>query len=449
MTSEAQPRTGMLQGHPRGLAYLAFTEMWERFSYYGMTALLTLYMTKQLLMPEHAAKVMGLAPLRSLFEFRGPMTDLAFASIVYGWYSGLVYFTPILGGWLADRVLGKKRTVVLGACLMSAGHLAMTFDATFLAALLLLILGSGCLKGNISAQVGALYPREAHSLRDRGFAIFSTGINIGAATGPLVTGALAAAYGWHAGFAIAAALMLVALFVYLSGQKHLPEVPPKAMQQTISAPLTGGERRQLWALVAVILLIIPAEITYPMVWSIGLVWADQQVALGSVPAAWFGSVDSTGSIIAAPLLLLLWAAQARKGREPGSVGKIAIGTLLVSLFALVMAGASWLSPAPHSVSLVLALIAFLGMGLGWMYYWPTALALVSRTAPAKINSTMVGATFLCPFVAHTMAGYVGSYYDQMSPAAFWTMDAGIGLVGAAILFALNKPLSRALEPDPA
>ena len=448
MTIEAQPRTGMLQGHPRGLAYLAFTEMWERFSYYGMTALLTLYMVKQLLMPEHAANVLGLAGLRSLFEFRAPMTDLAFASIVYGWYSGLVYFTPILGGWLADRVLGKKRTVVLGACLMSAGHLAMTFDATFLVALLLLILGSGCLKGNISAQVGALYPREAHSLRDRGFAIFSTGINIGAAAGPLVTGALAAAYGWHAGFAIAAALMLVALFVYLAGQKHLPEVPPKAMQQTISAPLTAGERRQLWALVAVILLIIPAEITYPMVWSIGLVWADQQVALGSVPAAWFGSVDSTGSIIAAPLLLLLWAAQARKGSEPDSVGKIAIGTLLVSLFALVMAGASWLSPAPHSVSLGLALIAFLGMGLGWMYYWPTALALVSRTAPAKINSTMVGATFLCPFVAHTMAGYVGSYYDQMSPAAFWTMDASIGLVGAAILFALNKPLSRALEPDP-
>ena len=441
--------TAMLAGHPRGLAYLAFTEMWERFSYYGMTALLTLYMAKQLLLPEHAVNVAGLAALRHMFEFRGPMTNLAFASIVYGWYSGLVYFTPILGGWLADRVLGKKRTVVLGACLMSAGHLAMTFDATFLAALLLLILGSGCLKGNISAQVGALYPREAHSLRDRGFAIFSTGINIGAAVGPLVTGALAAAYGWHAGFAIAAALMLVALFVYLAGQKHLPEVPPKAMQQTISAPLTAGERRQLWALVAVILLIIPAEITYPMVWSIGLVWADQQVALGSVPAAWFGSVDSTGSIIAAPLLLLLWAAQARNGREPGSVGKIAIGTLLVSLFALVMAGTSWLSPAPHSASLVLALIAFLGMGLGWMYYWPTALALVSRTAPAKINSTMVGATFLCPFVAHTMAGYVGSYYDQMSPATFWAMDAGIGLVGAAILFALNRPLTRALEPDPA
>jgi POT family proton-dependent oligopeptide transporter len=448
MTTDAQPRQGMLAGHPRGLAYLAFTEMWERFSYYGMTALLTLYMVKQLLLPEHASNVLGLAPLRNLFEFRGPMTDLAFASIVYGWYSGLVYFTPILGGWLADRVLGKKRTVVLGACLMSAGHLAMTFDATFLLALVLLILGSGCLKGNISAQVGTLYPREATSLRERGFAIFSTGINIGAASGPLVTGALAAAYGWHAGFAIAAALMLVALAVYLAGQKHLPEAPPQQIKKVAHVPLTPAERRQIWALVAVIILIIPAEIAYPMVWSIGIVWVDQQVALGSIPAAWFGSADSTGSIIAAPLLLLLWAAQARKGREPTSVGKIAIGTLLTGVFALVMAGASYLSPAPQSASLLLALIAFLGMGLGWMYYWPTALALVSRTAPAKINSTMVGAAFLCPFIAHTLAGYIGSYYDQMSPAAFWTMDAAIGLFGAVLLFALNRPLTRALEPDP-
>ena len=449
MTTEAQPRSGMLQGHPRGLAYLAFTEMWERFSYYGMTALLTLYMVEQLLLPEHAVNVAGLAALRNLLEFNGPMTNLAFASIVYGWYSGLVYFTPILGGWIADRMLGKKRTVVLGALLMSAGHLAMTFDQSFLAALALLILGSGCLKGNISAQVGTLYPREAASLRDRGFAIFSTGINIGAASGPLVTGAVFAAYGWHAGFAVAAALMLVALVVYLAGQRHLPEAPPQHIKQAAKTPLTRVERRQVLALVAVIALIIPAEITYPMVWSIGIVWVKQQVALGWIPAPWFGSADSIGSIIAAPLLLLLWAAQARKRREPTSVGKIAIGTMLTGVFALVIAGASWLSPEPNSASLVLALIAFLGMGLGWMYYWPTALALVSRTAPAKINSTMVGAAFLCPFLAHTLAGYIGSYYDQMSPAAFWTMDACIALVGAAILFALNRPLSRALEPDPA
>ena len=147
-TAQATPiagprREGEFFGHPKGLVYLAFTEMWERFSYYGMTALLALYMTKQLLMPGHAEHVVGLAALRHVFELRGPMSDVAFASLIYGWYSGLVYFTPVLGGLIADRLLGTRATVVLGALLMSAGHLAMSFDQSFLIALLVLIIGSG------------------------------------------------------------------------------------------------------------------------------------------------------------------------------------------------------------------------------------------------------------------------------------------------------------------
>ena len=123
---------GGQSGHPKGLYYLSFTEMWERFSFYGMSALLTLYMVKELLIPVNAAQVFGLASLRSLLEFRGAMSDIAFAAIIYGWYAGLVYFTPIIGGWVADRVLGAKRTVMIGVVLMSAGHLAMSFYSTFL-----------------------------------------------------------------------------------------------------------------------------------------------------------------------------------------------------------------------------------------------------------------------------------------------------------------------------
>src|SRR5689334_14016542 len=247
--AEQAPSRGFLN-HPPGLFYLAFTELWERFSYYGMTALLALYLGKQLLLPPHADHVFGLALLRHLFEFRGAMSNEAFASLIYGWYGGLVYFTPIVGGWVADRWLGAKRTVTAGALLMSAGHLAMTFDQSFLVALLLLIIGSGFLKGNISAQVGALYPEAAESLRSRGFTIFSTAINIGAVIGPLATGAVAAIYGWHAGFGLAAALMLVALTIYLSGQRHLPE-PRAARRGRESAPaLTTEEKRRTWAIVA-------------------------------------------------------------------------------------------------------------------------------------------------------------------------------------------------------
>ena len=438
-----------LGGHPKALYFLAFTEMWERFSFYGMTSLLALYMVKQLLLPGHADHVAGLAGLRHLFEMRGPMTNLAFAALIYGWYSGLVYFTPILGGWIADRALGPNRTVILGALLMSAGHLAMSFDLSFLLALALLILGCGCLKGNISAQVGALYPEEAESLRARGFTIFSTGINIGSASGPLVTGTVAAIYGWHAGFAVAAVLMLLALVIYLMGQRYLPASRPLGERRAKRAPLNVAERRRIWALFAVIALTIPAEIAYPMVWSMGIIWVDQQVsltsALGTVPASWFNSVDSIGSILSAPMLLVLWAWQARRRAEPNSLGKIGIGMVLISLAALVLAAGSALTPAPGRVPVGWALCGFLAMGLAWMYYWPTTLALVSKSAPKSVTGAMMGAAFLSPFIAHTIAGWIGSFYDQMSPATFWTLDAGIAALGAALMFGLRGALGRVLD----
>ena len=295
-------------GHPRGLAFLAFTEMWERFSYYGMTALLALYMTKQLLLPGHAEHVLGLGAVRHLFELRGPMSDVAFASLIYGWYSGLVYFTPVLGGLIADRWLGTRATVVLGALLMSAGHLAMSLDQSFLLALVLLIVGSGCLKGNISAQVGQLYPKDEESRRTSGFTIFSAAINIGAVLGPLACGAAAAIYGWHAGFALAAALMIVALFIYLSGQRHLPgKMPTTADSGEPLPPLTSVERRRTALLIVVIALTVLPNIAYPMIWNVGLIWIDANVSLaspfGTVPASWFNSIDSFSSIAIVPPLV--------------------------------------------------------------------------------------------------------------------------------------------------
>jgi POT family proton-dependent oligopeptide transporter len=443
MSGGASP-TSTIFGHPRGLAYLAFTELWERFSYYGMTALLTLYMVKQLLLPGHAENVVGLDAVRSLFEFRGPMSDLAFASLLYGWYGGLVYFTPILGGLIADRWLGAKRTVVIGALLMSAGHLAMSFDASFLIALGLLILGSGCLKGNISAQVGTLYPREAESMRARGFTIFSTGINIGSVMGPLATGGVAAIYGWHAGFALAAGLMLVALVIYLAGQRHLPDQRPKRAEREPMPPLAVDEKRRTWALVAVVALNIPAFIAYMMIWSIGIVWVDQYVDLGAVPAAWFNSVDSLSSILVAAPLVALWAAQARRGSEPASLTKLAIGAAMFGASALLLVAGSLTAGADGKVSVLWALGCYAGMGAAFMWAWPVTLALVSQSAPAKINSTMVSGAFLALFISSTTMGWIASFYDQMTPAAFWALDAAIAFGGALVILAVRRPLTRAL-----
>lgn len=438
-------------GHPRGLAYLAFTEMWERFSYYGMTALLALYMTKQLLMPGHAEHVAGLAALRHLFELRGPMSDVAFASLIYGWYSGLVYFTPVLGGLIADRWLGTRNTVALGALLMSAGHLAMSFDQSFLIALLMLIVGSGCLKGNISAQVGQLYPRDEETRRTGGFTIFSAAINIGAVLGPLGCGAVAAIYGWHAGFGLAAALMIVALIVYLSGQRYLPgKIAPASESGEELPPLTSEERRRVGFLVLVIALTVLPNVAYPMIWNIGILFIDGHVSLatplGAVPASWFNSLDAFSSIIVVPPLVALWAWQAKRGREPSDVTKIGIGCAITGVSALFLVAGSLLAGADGKVGVIWPILCFFGMGLAFIWYWPVLLALISLAAPKKVNSTLMGASFMSLFVGSVIMGWVGSFYDQMSPAAFWTIDAAIGFAGALLVLLLSPILRRALEP---
>ena len=403
------------------------------------------------MLPENAAQVIGLAALRNLFEFRGPMSDVAFSAIIYGWYAGLVYFTPIVGGWVADRMLGAKRTVMIGVILMSAGHLAMSFYASFLFALMLLILGSGFLKGNISAQVGALYPQSDESMRSRGFTIFSTGICIGAASGPLVTGLVAAVYGWHAGFAVAAVLMLVALVAYILGQRHLPDDRPVARKREKSAPMTKAERKRLWVLLLVIALTIPAEIAYPMVWSIGILWVDQYVnlatSLGEVPSSWFASMDSIGAILAAPALVIFWAWQAKNGSEPSSVTKVGIGSAIIAVAALLFAYGNMGHSEPDSVNAGWAIAGWLIMGLAWMYYWPTTLAIVSRAAPAGMASILMGVAFLSPFIGHVLAGWIGSYFDQMHPSVFWAMDSAIALAGALLILMFRKRLQAALESD--
>ena len=450
MTADRAERPTFI-GHPRGLAYLAFTELWERFSYYGMTALLALYLVKQLLLPGHEEHVLGLGALRHLLEFRGPMSDQAFASLIYGWYGGLVYFTPILGGWIADRLLGTKATVVVGALFMSAGHLLMSFDASFLIALLMLILGSGCLKGNISAQVGQLYPPDDESMRTRGYTIFSAGINVGSVLGPLACGAVAAIYGWHAGFALAAGLMLVALTVYLIGQRHLPGKRPAHVDHQALPALTQDERSRTWALILLIALLVLPALAYSMIWNIGIVFVDAQVdlttPLGAVPAAWFNSVDSFASIVAVPPLVALWAWQAKRRREPDSVVKMAIGSGIVGGSALVLALGCLLAGPDGRVSVLWALACYFGMGVGFLYYWPVMLALISQTAPAKINATLMGGAFLALFVGTVLMGWVGSFYEQMSNAAFWTLDGLIGCAGAALLLLLHKPVLRRLQGD--
>src|SRR5437588_4225524 len=339
-------------GHPKGLFYLAFTEAWERFSYYGMTALLALYMVNQLLLPGHVEHISGFSGFCAALEsVVGPLSTQALASQVVLLCAGLVYFTLVLGGMVVGRWIGQRNALVIGAPAMSAGHIAMAFDQSFLLALLLLVVGSGFLKGNISAQVGALYPPEDEAWRTRGFVIFSTASNIGAVIGPLLCGLLAQVYGWHYGFGIAAIFMLLGLATYLYGYRYLPaRVERRKREDTrlTAADLSAGvltkeERRIVYALIAVIVITIFQSTAFYQVFNVNSIWIQQHVALNlgnfRIPVPWFQSINSIFSIVGVPLVLWIWRRQALRRREPDDLAKIGTGAWIAAASNLILVAA--------------------------------------------------------------------------------------------------------------
>jgi POT family proton-dependent oligopeptide transporter len=433
-------------GEPLGLAYLAFTEAWERFSYYGMTALLVLYMSQALFLPGHVEHVAGFAAFRSGLEaVFGKMSTLALASQVYGLYTGFVYFTPVFGGLIADRFIGRRRAVVLGAVLMSGGQIAMAFDASFLVALALLIIGCGLLKGNISVQVGALYAPDDSAGRTRGFSIFSMGINVGATTGPLVCGLLAQLYGWHVGFGLAGVLMLIGLATYIAGYRTLTETTPAANRSHPETKMNAQSWRVVAALVLVMALTIFESVAFYQNSNIGLVWINAHVDLRffglQIPVAWFNSINSFVSIVSVPALIALWKWQGRRGGEPGDMANIAVGAAIASVANLLLVIGC---VAFVRVPVLFPILYNALLGVAFLYYWPILLALVSRAAPPAIKATMMGVAFLTLFVSNITLGRLGALYEVIGPTWFWALHAAIAAMGAVLALVLAKPLTRML-----
>src|SRR4051794_2844695 len=447
MGAASAPGDHSFFGHPRGLAYLAFTEAWERFSYYGMSALLVLYMVNQLLLPGHVEHVAGFTAFRAVIaSLAGPLSTQALASEIFGLYSGFVYFTPVIGGWLGDRI-GQRSAVVLGGLSMSGGHLSMAFDQSFLLALLLLIIGSGLLKGNISAQVGGLYRTEDEERRSRGFAIFSTAINFGAVVGPLFCGFLGERYGWHIGFGAAALFMLAGVATYLTGYRYLPARIERKARAAVA--MTSDDRKVIAALLGVIAITILPHIAYYQLSNVLPVWleghADMNAGGFQVPVPWFQSIDPLFSILCVPLLFRLWQWQGSGKGEPSEIRKIGAGALICGGANLILVAAILLSPG--RVLWIWPFLFCAVQGVGFMYFWPPFLALVSRTAPPKINATMMGGAFLVLFVANNLIGWIGTFYEQLGPLAFWLLHAAIGGAGGILAFFYSRTAGRTLEPQ--
>ena len=448
-----------LFGHPKGLSVLFATEMWERFSYFGMASLLVLYMVKYLLLPGPVDAVLGYRAVKAALEsVFGPLEPQPLASQIFGFYTGLAYLTPILGGYLADRVLGQRNTAIIGALLMAAGHFLMMFEALLFIALGFLILGIGAFKPNVSTQVGSLYgPGDPRRLR--AYSIYYIGINIGAFLAPLVCGTLGAEAGWHYGFGAAGIGMLIGTAIYMFGLRHLPpdELHRARAAHSVAAPFKAGEWRAIIGLLCVFALVTFFWATYDQQGNTLLLWTEYYTERrvdfgflkGEIPTTWFLALNPLMIFIFTPILIKLWAWQARLGTEMSTIAKLAFGFLCVALGNLVMVAAAW-DLAPSAKASPLWLVGYFTIvTVGELHLAPVGLALVSRLAPARVLSLMMGLWFAATFPGDVLGGWLGGFWSSMDKANFFLMIGAIAAGGGAAVFALNPALRSVFDEKPA
>ena len=441
-------------GHPRGLGYIGFTEMWERFSYYGMQTLLVLYMTKQLLLPGHVENIAGMGWFRRLMELAynagSPMSVIALSSAIFGTYTSMVYLTPILGGLVADRWLGRTATVVLGAVLMSIGHFLMAFEGSFLVALFCLLIGVGCFKGNLASQVGGLYaPSDLR--RADAFQIYYLFINAAVIASPLITGTLGEKVGWHWGFGAAGVGMVFGLIIYLSGRKWLPVSRPVAkVERTQSADLTADERKSVWVLVLLLPVLAIGAVGNQQLFNAYMIWVPDHVNLvffgETMPTSWLQSLDAIVSVSALVGAVAFWRLWAKRFKEPTEITKIILGMSLSVAGQLCMAGAAVASAGGTKTGIGWILGFEVLNSIGFANVFPVGLAMYVRVAPQKVAGTIMGVYYLHLFACNFLVGKLGGLVETMSGVNFWLMHAG--LIGAAtvIMLVAARTAGRLLDP---
>ncbi|CAN5448529.1 N/A [soil metagenome] len=358
----------------------------------------------------------------------------------------------MFGGLLGDRLLGQRRTVVLGAVVMAMGHILMAFDYIFLIALALLIGGSGCLKGNISTQVGHLYPPADESRRTRAFAIFSASINVGAFAGPLVCAVVAQIWGWHAGFGLAGALMLIALATYVKGRPYLPPDLKRIGGDSKPPPLDRRDRSVVGTLILISVIAILPTVTYFQESNAGLVLIEESVRRQlfgwEIPASAFVALNGLFCLILVPPLILMWKRQERRAREPGEQGKIAIGYLLTALASLLMVvpAASIDQDPAANFSMLWPSLLYLLNAVGFLYYWSTQLALFSRAAPRSVNAAMMGVLFLSTFAGNVIGRAVGGWWDPMPHGDFFLLHTAFAVGPLIAMLMIARRATRILAP---
>ena len=458
----AQEKT--LFGHPRGLTWLFTTEMWERFSYYGMRALLVLYLTKFLFTPGNFEDVIGYHALHNLLQSLFGQLDTGvvlnetyqpqFASLIYGFYTGFVYLTPFFGGIIADRWLGQRRSVIVGGITMAVAEFTLMSPSLLFIGLILLIIGNGFFKPNISTQVGNLY-KPGDSRIDRAYSIFYVGINVGAFFSPLVCGTLGERVDWKWGFFAAGIGMVIGQLIYIFALRTLPSDRIARLKSSTETkkPLTSSDCK---AVVALILLCVPTTLfwaTYEQQGNTINLWAANFTDRRLIPSiidwqidvTWFQSFNPFMIFAFTPLIVWFWGRQAQRGKEPRTVIKMALGNFLLALSYVVMAAAAYLTGPTGHASWLWLFAFFTVITLGELYLSPIGLALVARVAPAQILSAMMGLWFITSFTGNLLEGYIGTFFSTMDKVSFFLLCAALGLLAAVVTWAFDRPLRSILE----
>lgn len=443
------------KGHPKGLYLLFATEMWERFSYYGMRGLLTLYLTK--------ATIEG-----------GLGFDDANAGLIYGIYTGLVYLTPIFGGWLADNVLGQRKSITLGGILMALGQICLFMSSSehivmFYAGLILLIIGNGFFKPNISTVVGQLYP-PGDNRKDSAFTIFYMGINLGAFLAPLVCGYLAedifavkdaagkiTAYGFNYGFLAAGIGMIIGQILFNSlGQTYLGDLgkePGAKLQKANAAaqtPLTQEEKQRMNVIVIMMLFNIFFWAGFEQAGSSISLYTDRFIdrTIGdwTIPTSWFQSVNPLFIVLLGPLFTMLWTFTSRKNKEPNSIVKMGLGMILLGLGFFLMIGAALqrggdIADQAIKANVMWLVGTYLIHTMGELCLSPVGLSLVTKLAPLRLGSLMMGVWFLSSFIANFLSGYLVQFFASMGAMTIFAIISTVVIVlGGIVLFLSNRLL---------
>lgn len=445
--------------HPPGLYMLFATEMWERFSYYGMRALLIMYLTTEL--------------IRGGLGF-----DKSTATLIYGYFTGLVYFTPLIGGYLSDRYLGQRKAIIIGSVVMALGQLTLFAQQskTFLyLGLFLLIIGNGFFKPNISTLVGKLY-EEGDKRRDAAFTIFYMGINVGAFLSPLVCGTLAEEifakrqgelilyYGFKYGFLAAAIGMIVGGIIFVTlGNKYLGDIGKYPVTKAKDSknkgdadkPLTTQEKRRTAVIFILTAFVIFFWAGFEQAGSSLTIYTqdfiNRNVFGMEIPVSWFQSLNPVFIVILAPIISKLWLNLSKRPQGDFSVPvKMSFGMILLGLGFLLMVGAVLQRGAAGDNIAIKANIMWL-VGtyfmhtLGELCLSPIGLSMVSSLAPAKLASLLMGVWLLSSSIANTVAGYIASYTSNVGHLAIFGGIAVVSIVLGLILLSLSKKLESMME----